>query len=74
MSLLKIRLQEPTIGIVTLETGERVVLTIPAGAIVAKRGSTRGAAMADVSWEDRNIRMFEQDLQERGVIVASAAA
>jgi hypothetical protein len=73
MLKLKFRLQQPTIGIFTLENGERVVMTLPTGAIVAKLGPTTDEVMTEVSWEDRKIRVFEQDLRERGLIVVSAA-
>jgi hypothetical protein len=73
MLKLKFRLQQPTIGIFTLGNGERVVMTLPTGAIVAKLGPTTDEVMTEVSWEDRKIRVFEQDLRERGLIVVSAA-
>jgi hypothetical protein len=74
MFKVRLRLQEPTIGIFTLESGERVVMTVPAGAIVAKQGRVSGDVMVDVSWDERKGRMFKQDLRERGLMVASAAA
>jgi hypothetical protein len=73
MLTLRFRLEEPTLGIFTLENGQRVAMTLPYGAVVTKASATTGDVMIDVWWEERKVRMFEQDLLERGLAMGAGA-
>ena len=63
----------PTIGIFTLENGQRVAITLPYGAIVTKANAITGDVMVDVLWDERKVRIFEQDLMERGMVIDAGA-
>ena len=60
------RLTTPTFGIVA-EDGQRIPVTIPRGSVITLvDGPPDGDRLIDVTWEDKTVTMFTQDVRNRG--------
>ena len=62
------RLRTPTIGVVN-DDGKRVLITVPADALLEVTKENVADGTLDVIWNDRRISMFAIDLQQRGDLV-----
>lgn len=61
----RFRIKTPTLGIIAI-SNQRIPVTIPPNAMVEVLSHTHPNRMIDVVWEGRNLRMFAQDIRERG--------
>jgi hypothetical protein len=63
------RLNTPTLAIMTLPNGRRVLVTIPKGADVKiLAGPLNGTRLVNVGWEGEAVMMFAVDLVESGTL------
>ena len=66
MSLDKYRIDSPTIALF-LEDGRHVAHMVPKGATITIEGETfNGDKLVEVTWSDKVVMMFTQDLRSRG--------
>jgi hypothetical protein len=66
MPMDRYRIGCPTTGLI-LEGDRHVSVTIPEGATIAIEGETfNGEWLVDVTWDDKAVMMFTQDLRSRG--------
>jgi hypothetical protein len=62
-------LNTPTLAIMTLPNGRRVLVTIPKGADVKiLAGPLNGTRLVNVGWEGEAVMMFAVDLVESGTL------
>ncbi len=62
------KLRKPTVGVVNA-SGKRVVITMPADALLEVSGEKAADGTVDVVWDDQRISMFAIDLEQRGDLV-----
>ena len=74
MHAISYRIKDPTLAVVE-KSGSKVMITVPAGAIVTAENYTVDAMeMVEVVWDKRHILMFALDLRTRGEAVNYQAA
>jgi hypothetical protein len=67
MPLGRYRVTNPTIALFQ-EDGRHVARTVPAGAIInVDSAAFDGDKLLDVTWEDKKVMMFTQDLRTRAL-------
>jgi hypothetical protein len=70
----RFKLERPTLSLEILE-GKRRAVTLPSGSIVhVISGPTEGDGLVNVLWEDRELAMFEVDLNIRGTDISNQGA
>ena len=67
MPLEKYRIESPTIALF-LEEGRHVAHMVPKGSTISIDGKTfNGDKLVEVTWADKVVMMFTQDIRHRGV-------
>jgi uncharacterized protein (DUF433 family) len=67
------RIKHPTIALFR-EDGRHIAHTVPAGAFITVDGAAfNGKRLVDVTWDDKKVMMFAQDLRSRAERVAEAS-
>jgi hypothetical protein len=61
----RFRIKTSTLGVMAI-SNQRIAVSVPANAIVEVISHTHANRMIDVVWEGRSIKMFAQDIRERG--------
>jgi len=61
----RFRIKTTTLGIAAVRN-QRIPVAVPADATVEVISHTHGNRMIDVVWEGENLKMFAQDIRERG--------
>jgi hypothetical protein len=61
----RFRIKSPTLGILAIRN-QRIPVTVPADVTVEVVSHTHENRMIDVVWEGRTLKMFAQDIRERG--------
>jgi hypothetical protein len=70
MPLGRYRITSPTIALFH-EDGRHVAHTVPTGAFIhVDSAAFDGEKLVDVTWDDRKVMMFTQDLRSRAVAAA----
>ncbi len=69
----KFRILTPTLGIEVID-GERIPVTIPAGATVTVIGTQDAEGLLTIDWDGRILLMYCHDLDERAEAVRSAGS
>ena len=73
MSLDRYRITKPTIALFE-EDGRHVTSMIPIGAIITIDSATfDGDKLVNLTWDDKEVMMFNQDLRRRGELVNGQA-
>ena len=70
--LMVYKLRTQTSGVLH-DNGRRVMITIPADALLEVMSENAADRTMDVVWNDQRIRMFAIDLQQRGHVVRRGA-
>ena len=70
LTVYKLRTQ--TSGVLS-DNGRRVMITIPADALLEVTSENAAEGTVDVIWNDQHIRMFAINLQQRGHVVKRGA-
>ena len=66
MPIEKYRIDSPTIALF-LEDGRHVAHLVPKGATISIEGKTfNGDKLVEVTWADKAVMMFTQDIRSRG--------
>jgi len=61
----RFRIKTTTLGIAAVRN-QRIPVAVPADATVEVISHTHSNRMIDVVWEGENLKMFAQDIRERG--------
>ena len=70
MPMDQYRISSPTIALF-LEEGCHVAHVVPEGALVSIDGKTfNGNKLTEVTWDEKVVMMFTQDLRSRGVKIS----
>ena len=73
MPLGRCRITEPTLALIR-EGGRYVAHMVPAGAFITFDGSPAdGDNLVEVTWDDKRVRMFAEDLRSRAERVEGAS-
>jgi hypothetical protein len=67
----RFRIKTPTLGILAIRN-QRIPVAVPANATIEVVSHTHANRMIDVVWEGRTLKMFAQDIRERGEEVADS--
>jgi hypothetical protein len=67
------RMKHPTIALF-YEDGRHIAHTVPAGALITVDSAAfNGNRLVDVTWNDKKVMMFAQDVRSRAERVAEAS-
>jgi hypothetical protein len=67
MPIVRYRITNPTIALFH-EDGRHVARTVPSGAFIhVETEAIDGNRLVDVSWENKKVMMFTQDLRSRSI-------
>ena len=67
------RLSASTLAVI-YSAGQRLPVTIPAGAVVTIEGNEGQIGLVEVEWGGRVVTIFAEDLHERGELVRSVSS
>ena len=76
MSGRRLRLLAETLGIETVDQGNRHAVVVPTGELITVVGGPRpdDKRLVDVQWGDKKLVMFYEDIQRRGALVKGKPA
>jgi hypothetical protein len=63
------QLNVPTLAFLRLQTGKRIPITVPTGAILSVVNDRQSRSLVEVEWDSEIILMFRTDLRERGTAI-----